>query len=553
MAHHAPRVARTEADVEATMRDGTVLRADLYRPAGAGPWPVLLARTPYGKRDPGVLARLDPWAAAGRGFLVVVQDCRGRFRSGGRWRPMVHEGEDGFDSVQWAAGLPGADGRVGLYGPSYLGHTQWAAIAAQPPALRAAVPELTWWDPRDGLIARGGAHELGLVTHWTLTLGQNVLERRYGNRPTERARRLADLETALTDLVSDTYWELPADRLPSLHRLALPLPEATRPSVPERLPPVLVVAGWFDCFLQGSLDGYAAAERAGAPAALIVGPWSHTDLSGRLGDADFGPAADATGRLLARELDWLDRHVRAAPPGPTGPPGPEEPSGPSGPPGPEEPTVVVFVMGVNQWRPLAAWPPQSQEVAWYLHAGGRLSPRPPAADVPDTSSDECRCDPDDPVPTHGGAILMAPQFPAGPLDQRDIERREDVLVYTGEPLSAPLEVIGRLRVVLAAEAGAPGSDWVARLCDVGTDGVSRTVADGIVRTDGSATEHEIDLWSTAHVFLPGHRIRLQITASCFPRWDRGSGGVRRVHHDAARPSRLILPVVPTTEPDGGGQ
>lgn len=173
----------TETELEATMRDGTTLRADLYHPPGPGPWPVLLARTPYGKRDPGVLARLDPRRAAARGHLVVIQDCRGRFRSDGEWTPLAHEAPDGYDTIRWAAQLPGANGRVHTYGPSYLGHTQWAAIAAKPPELRAAVPEFTWSNPDDGLTERGGAHELGLITQWTLSLAQNVLARRHANTP----------------------------------------------------------------------------------------------------------------------------------------------------------------------------------------------------------------------------------------------------------------------------------------------------------------------------------------------------------------------------------
>ncbi|MEY9871698.1 putative acyl esterase [Streptacidiphilus sp. MAP12-33] len=541
MAHPTPPVVRREADVdvEATMRDGTVLRADLYRPAGAGPWPVLLARTPYGKQDPGVLARLDPWAATRRGYLVVVQDCRGRFRSDGRWAPLAHESADGHDTVRWASRLPGADGRVVLYGPSYLGHTQWAAIATQPPELCAAAPELTWWDPYDGLLARGGAVELGLVTHWTLTLGYDVLERRYADRPTERRWARTELDAAVEDLVTRTYWELPAERPPSLRRLGLPLPApAPAPGSPHglRMPPVLVVAGWFDCFLQGGLDSYTAARRAGTPAALIVGPWSHTDQSGGVDGPDF---------LLSRELDWFDRHL-----------------GQDGGQDPPEPPVLVYVLGADHWRRLETWPPESVQVPWHLHQDGRLSRDAPERDSP---PDLFRHDPENPVPTHGGALLMAPGLPPGPLDQAGVEQREDVLVYTGEPLTEPLEVMGRISVHLVADSSAATTDWVARLCDVDPQGVSRNITDGILRARDvdrhvdhgvgvgadRAREHAIDLWSTAYVFRPGHRVRLQIASSCFPRWDRTlEASEQRVFHDAARPSRLVLPVVPRRPPAG---
>lgn len=535
VADRTPCEIETEFELEATMRDGTVLRADAHRPAGGGRRPVLLARTPYGKQDPGVLARLDPFGAARRGYLVIIQDCRGRFRSDGQWAPLAHESTDGYETIGWAANLPGADGRVGMYGPSYLGHTQWAAIEAEPPDLYAAVPGFTWSDPNDGLIARGGAYELGLVTHWTLTLGVDVLERRHADRPVERQRKLAALRTAL-----DTYpyWELPAKRAPTLRRLGLPRPTpsptrtpmAGRPRATTAGIPTLTVAGWFDAFLQGSIDNYVRARDGGAPAALIVGPWSHGNLTGRIGARDFGAIAGAASmELHARELDWLDRYLK-----------PElAPAAPDAP-------VLVFVMGTNEWRCFQTWPPESVDVPWYLHADGRLS-----LDVPDSDSppDAFRHDPADPVPTCGGALLMAPEFPAGPYDQRHVEERDDVLVYTGAPLRAPLEVIGRISVHLVAESTAPGTDWVARLCDVDTGGVSRNITDGILRTrlaraHGPAREHVIDLWSTAHVFLPGHRIRVQVASSCFPRWDRNLIVARQsVYHDAARPSRVILPVV----------
>jgi putative CocE/NonD family hydrolase len=574
VADQTPLEIEIELDLGATMRDGTVLRADAYRPTRGGPWPVLLARTPYGKQDATVLARLDPFGAARRGYLVILQDCRGRFRSDGHWTPLADESTDGYDTIGWAAKLPGADGRVGMYGPSYLGHTQWAAIEALPAALCVAVPGFTWSDPTDGLIARGGAYELGLVTHWTLTLGVNVLERRYANSPGELRRRLAALNTALDGLATGTYWELPADQAPTLRRLGLRTPTAGHPRDATAGVPTLAVAGWFDALLQGSIDNHLRARAGGAPAALIVGPWSHGNHTSRIGETEFGAVADAAsvddgGSLLTRELDWVGRYLK-----------PERAAAASQPP------VLVFVMGTNQWRRFHAWPPESVEVPWYLNAGRRLSLDPPESDSP---PDAFRHDPADPVPTCGGALLMAPEFPPGPYDQRRVEERDDVLIYTSAPLREPLEVIGRITVHLVADSTAPSTDWVARLCDVDTNGVSRNITDGILRTQRTqrtqqpgthtghrrpASAHVVDLWSTAHVFLPGHRIRLQIASSCFPRWDRNLGypdatarggadvvaqqpltiAYQSVYHDTARPSRIILPVVltdPESRLDGG--
>ncbi|WP_328911747.1 MULTISPECIES: CocE/NonD family hydrolase [unclassified Streptomyces] len=517
----------TVHEAEAVMRDGTVLRADIHRPPhGAGPWPVLLARCPYGRRDPGILDRLAPAAAARRGWLVVVQDTRGRFASDGDWEPLVHEYADGYDTVRWAARLPGGDGRVAMYGPSYLGHAQWAALTAGPPELVAAVPEFTWDDPYDGLLARGGAPELGLVVQWTLGLGHDVLARRYAHAPARRTRALRELTRAQNTL--DRSWTPPVLReLPVPGRPGGP---PLRPRDPDRTPPrtpTLTVAGWYDAFLQGSLDHHIRARAAGHRAGLIVGPWTHADQGRRIGDTDFGPAADAAridggAGLRERALDWLDGVLGRGPA--------------------PDPAALVFVMGTGTWRRLDRWPPDAAGTAWYLRAGGALSPEPPSADEAPAVFHH---DPADPVPTLGGALLLTPDFPAGPADQRPVEERPDVLVYTGAPLSDPLEVIGRVRVTLAVSATAGPADWVVRLCDVAPDGVSRNLTDGILRTTASGpAEITVDLWSTAHVFRPGHALRLQVAASCHPRWAAGAApATRTVLHTAARPSRLVLPVV----------
>ena len=524
-------MAAVEFDVGATMRDGTVLRADVHRPEhGGGPWPVLLVRSPYDKRDPGILALLDPELAVRRGYLVVIQDVRGRFRSAGDWQPLVHEQDDGRDTVRWAARLPGADGRVVMYGPSYLGQAQWAALSADTSELIAAAPEFTWSDPCDGLLARGGADELGLITQWTLGLGRDLLRRRHAGRPDESRRRLAELADALGRLDTADGWDPLV-----LRRLDLPVPAAPpiRP-VPDSLgrltAPTLTVAGWYDAFLQGSLDNHVAARASGRPAALIVGPWSHNNQGRRIGGTDFGPTADAASMdrgssLRTRQLDWFDRQL-----------GRPTPSA--------APPVLLFVMGADEWRELESWPPPAVPTPFHLRAGGVLSAAPPEADEP---ADGYRHDPADPVPTRGGQILLTDAFPAGPLDQRPIEDRSDVLVYTGPVLADPLELIGRVRVHLGAGSTTSTADWVARLCDVGPDGVSVNITDGVLRAhhaDAGPRELAVDLWSTAYVLLPGHRLRLQIASSCFPRWDpTPEAADRTVHHSAAHPSHVVLPVV----------
>ena len=355
------------------------------------------------------------------------------------------------------------------------------------------------------------------------------------------------------------------------------------PTTPRCAPPTLTVAGWYDAFLQGSLDNHTASRAAGHPAALIVGPWTHDDRTGRTPAHDFGPSADEAAlaggpSLRDRTLTWLtevlasgasevepsaavlhtgrsvepaaDVHTggstaegAAADPGGQRRPGTAcAPADPGGRPTPAPPSALVFVMGADQWRTLDRWPPPAEPTAWYLRAGGALSTVPPRDGEPPAAF---RHDPADPVPTVGGALLLTPAHPAGPYDQRAVEARDDVLVHTGEPLAEPLEVMGRVRAVLAVAADAGPADWVVRLCDVAPDGTSRVLTDGVLRTPAAgAREVRVDLWSTAHVFGAGHRLRLHVAASSHPRWDVTGGppGARTVFRDAARPSRIVLPV-----------
>ncbi|MEW1863517.1 CocE/NonD family hydrolase [Streptomyces sp. NPDC088194] len=573
----------------APMRDGTVLRADVYRPPyGRGPWPVLLARCPYGRRDPGILARLAPATAARRCWLVVLQDTRGRFGSDGAWEPLAHEYDDGHDTVRWAAGLPGSDGRVAMYGPSYLGHAQWAAIEAAPPELVAAIPEFTWSDPADGLLARGGARELGLPVQWTLGLGHEVLRRRHAADAVRRRAALAELARAEGELRAG-HWDLAAPDalgLPVPGRVGAPPPRAV-PADHTALPPVatLTVAGWYDAFLQGSLDNHAAARAAGHRAALIIGPWTHDNQSGRAepaaaGDVfDFGPHADSAhidggGSLLERQLDWLETVVErtrivgggsrdAAEPRNAPEPGAGRARGTSA-----DATALVFVTGAGRWRRFAAWPPPSDPTAWYLHANGELSTRPPSVTGMAGPGRSFRHDPADPVPALGGALLLTEQHPAGPADQRPIEARPDVLVYASAPLTRPLEIAGRISAVLTVTCTAPTATWVVRLCDVAPDGTSVNLADGIARAAhpvgrpgpagpaGSAgpagpagpieTAVDVDLWSAHHLFRPGHALRVHVAATSHPRWQPEPGPAVQTVLPGA--SRLMLPSVPACPP-----
>jgi uncharacterized protein len=556
-AEHSVTVA---LDMPARMRDGVTLRADVYRPHGDGPWPVLLARTPYGRDQPQLLAWLNPIETARQGFIVVLQDTRGRFGSDGEWTPFRFAREDGYDSVEWAAQLPGSNGRVGMYCASYLGNTQWMAAVEQPPSLAAIAPSHTWAEPLDGLFARGGALELGLALPWDLQSGAGHLAR-LPISDEERRRRLATMLDDLDRLPTEGYWHLPVADNPVLRRHGMPdigtIAMLSNPDVPtwcrvtglhDRVTvPSFHIAGWYDVFLQGTLDNYVAVSALGRPAQLVVGPWTHLEpFTDPIGERCFGIRGTRVGvpthpqgDLNDRQLAWFRRHLAHDGPAQADATAP----------------VRLFLMGRNEWRDEDAWPLSRARVErWTLGAGGTLDRGRPGSGRQPT---EFTYDPADPVPTLGGQTVMAPAYPPGPFDQTSIEARPDVCVFTSAPVSEDVEVTGRIRVVLQAESSAPSTDWVARLCDVDPDGRSYNLCDGTTRIAHGANDRrrvDIDLWSTSNVFLAGHRLRVQITSSNFPRWDRNLNTGRqgdpefetahqRIHHDADDPSWIELPIV----------
>ena len=548
---------QVDLDVPARMRDGVVLRADIYRPNGEGPWPTLVVRTPYNKSDAAENAwnGFSPADVCRNGFIMVIQDVRGRYASDGEWAPLRHEGVDGADTVAWAAELPGSNGNVGMVGGSYCGHTQWRAAIEQPTALKAITPLMTWSEPREALVARGGATQISVITGWSMAAGFDWLTRQ-GLTDAELEARVAALTEVLGDLEKTGYWALPVAELPVLRRD--PMPRFVEPSDADDVEatqhmrvagrharvqvPSLHTGGWFDSCLQGTLDAFTTMRDLGQESQLMVGPWTHEDFGNVIGALDFGTASarDAAvhphGSWSAEVLAFLRRHVaadlqvrRSAP-------------------------VRIFVMGRNVWRDEETWPlERAGATRWYLHAGGGLSTAQPTDERPS----EVDYDPADPVPTWGGPLGIGPG--RGPADQATVESRDDVLVFTSEVLEQDLEVTGRIRVRLHVQSSAPSTDWVARLCEVHPDGRSLNLTDGILRIHSGADdvqEIEIDLWSTSNVFLAGHRIRVQITNSCFPRWDRNlntgdqnephfTTARQRIYHDAGRPSYIELPVVPT--------
>ena len=528
---------------------------------------MLLTRLPYGKHLPGLIRMtIDPLGMARGGYIVVVQDTRGRFSSEGFWEPWTFEADDGYDSVRWAAALPGSNGVVGMFGVSYFGNTQWMAALSKPPELKAIAPAVTWSEPNDGLFSRGGVLELGTSVYWSLLQGADTLLRRHADDLAALGAAIVGLIADIDDVAKSAYWELPAEHHPAFSRHGIAELGFERS---QREPgwsascrvagrhseidlPSLHIGGWYDIFCQGTLDNFTAMHSAGRPATLIMGPWAHAENNGYLGDVNFGLASSAEflgfrGSLTDIQNGWFGQWLVE-----------DSMADESGSAPTVLPPVLLFVMGINEWREEQEWPlSRAVQTEVFLRADGQLTVETPTV-AEDT--DSYLYDPTDPVITTGGALFMSNEFRPGLLDQALAESRPDVLVYSTEPLTEDVEVTGRIRAVLHVATDTPSTDWVVRLCDVDPSGTSRNIVDGIVRSHAQPDEftaQEVDLWSTSHVFRTGHRIRVQVTSSNFPRWARNFNtgepvedgthsrtAQQQVAHDAARPSRIILPVIP---------
>ena len=533
-----------EYDVPVEMRDGTVLRADVYRPAGDGPWPVIVARTPYDKFDPYVNMLLDPLLAVRHGLIAVIQDVRGRYASEGEtFVPFASEAQDGADTVAWAARMEGSTGRVGMWGPSYLGNVQWQAAAQRPPALGAIAPSITF-RTADGLTTRGGARELGLCRPWSVYAGFDVLMRRHADDADAAERALGELIAAADGLPGPTYDELPtgtvAETDPLVARLRLPTFDVAAADVSRHQlsveVPVLNIGGWFDVFLQGTIDNFV---HGGPEDRLIIGPWNHMSSSPQQGELNFGiagsgAAVDLGPSLGSLTFEWLRAQLL------------DEPTE-------DECRIKIFTMGANHvafGARLAAGTRQGDAVLPGPRRSERRSPvRPERYAV-------VHVRPCQPGADHG-RLHAAGAPPAGAFDQSGIECRDDVLVFTTGPLSEAVEVTGQVTARIRVSTDAPTTDWVVRLCDVHPDGASYNVCDGIARVTsapGEARIVEVDLWSTSMLFKKGHRIRIDVTSSSFPRWDRNLNtiegfetGEMRVAQQTVHlgsGSYITLPVIP---------
>ena len=559
-----------ERGVEAKMRDGVVLRADIYRPKADGKFPVLLQRTPYDKRG-GVDFGLR---AASQGYVVIFQDVRGRYTSEGEWSPFRYESQDGYDTVEWAASLPSSNGKVGMFGGSYVGATQMLAAMATPPHLAGIHPFVTASNYHDGWTYQGGAFEQWFNESWTSILALDTLNRR-AQAHVNAMRRVLKLPLASYPLfdadVDGDSTEAPQGLAPYfVDWLAHPGYDDywKQVSIEDHFSqitvPVFHVGAWYDIFLGGTLRNYlgikarGGSEEARRGQRLMVITGGHAGEGPRIGEVEFGRDSVVNEDDLA--LRWYDYLLEGVKNGLE-----------------NEKPVKLFVLGKNLWREEDDWPlTRARNTRFYLHSQGKanslsgegtLSTSEPSSE----HADQYVYDPADPAPTRGGPLCCdAEHLAPGAVDQRPVEARSDVLVYSTPPFKEDFEVTGPVSVELYASSSAVDTDFTAKVVDVWPNGFAQNLTEGILRAcyrnspervefmnPGEAYKLSIDLWATSNVFLKGHKLRLEISSSNFPRFDRnlntgedaGRGtrwvkATNTIAHDREHPSAVVLPVVP---------
>ena len=579
----APYSVTFDYNVPILMRDGVTTYADIFRPQAEGKVSALLQRTPYDKSSPASrTGALDAIRAASHGYAVVIQDVRGRYSSEGDFYTFFNEMNDGYDSVEWVTSQSWCDGKVGMYGASYVGATQWLAAKSGAPSLAGIAPGVTASNYQEGWAWQGGAFELGFNLSWAMgsltAANWGALSRRYHFDDDDFNRLLA-----AKDGLTEWFQYLPMSEMPQFKGERAPYyydwlahPEYDdywkQVSIEESHADIAIPAynfgGWYDIFMGGTIRNYqrmremGASDLARSGQRLTIGPWIHGGSPPSVsGEYNFGTrAAGAAIDLMGDMLRFYD-HVLLG-----------EDNGFA-----DDRPVRLFVMGENAWRREDEWPlSRAVETAYYLHSDGRanslngdgaLSMETPG----DQPSDSYVYNPVNPVPTVGGGLCCDPAFMAnGAYDQRWVEGREDVLVYSTPPLAEDVEVTGPVSVTLFASSSAVDTDFTAKLVDVEPSGYARNLTDGIIRAryrnprqpaeliaPGDIIEYTIDLWATSNLFKKGHQIRVEISSSNFPRFDRNMNtgapigsdvefqpALQTIYHTSEHPSRLTLPVVP---------
>jgi putative CocE/NonD family hydrolase len=539
-------MSRASYNLRVPARDGVELATDIWWPDRDGPVHAVLGRTPYNKNNEHV-ARLAK-VFTGGGFAFVMQDVRGRGDSDGSFQPYVNDARDGVDTIAWLAEQDWCSGKVATVGGSYGGLLQWLTALEQPPALAAMIAMVSPSDPYVEFPT--GAQSPMMLSWHRLTAGR--MRQQVDDVDWESVYRHLPLRTMDEAAGFDApHWREQLSH-PTLDEFWAP--KCYQDRLGEIDVPVLHISGWYDDEQIGTPLNFAGMVAGGASGQqLLMGPWGHAiNTTRKLGEVDFGP--DALIDLDGYWVRWLKAQL-------------------DGEPWDDEP-VRMFVMGVDEWRDSPSWPPAAMTpTPLYLHSGGaansrlgdgRLTWDAPAGDEPDDSYDYS---PERPFPFLTG--ITSAQL-GGPDDYSAVELRGDVLVYTSEPLTEPLQLIGPVRLVLHATSSAPDTDFTGKLLDVHPTGFAQRLCDGMVRArfrdgfdaerllePGETADYDIDLWNTAHVFAVGHRLRIEVASAAFPKFDRNLNtgeplatatrmeiAHQRVHHDAARPSHVLLPVVP---------
>jgi len=562
--------AIVELNVPATMRDGVVLYANVYRPDAPGKFPVILERTPYNKDgDFGFGMK-----AAERGYVAIIQDVRGRYTSQGEWYPFKYESQDGYDTVEWAAQLPYSDGKVGMVGGSYVGATQMLTAIAHPPHLAGIFPFVTASNYQNGWTYQGGAFEQWFNESWTSGLAQDTLNRKVRGESNAREGMwtLPLRHYPLFNFGPASAWPTDLGALAPYFLDWLKHPSfddywkrwAIEDHYPDIKVPAYVVAAWYDIFQGGALRNYmgikahggSEAARNGTRLMVVIG--GHAGSGRKIGEVDFGPQADFN--MDDIEFRWYDHLLKGIDNGVE-----------------NEKPVKFFVLGEDQWREENSWPlARARSTEYYLHSGGKanlltgdgsLSTEAPQSEP----NDHYIYNPENPAPTLGGPLCCDPaHLMPGPVDQRPDEARPDVLVYTTPAFKQDIEVTGHVKLVLYASSSAVDTDFTGKLVDVWPNGFAQDLTEGIIRAryrdsqvkpelmnPGQIYKFTIDLWSTSNVFKAGHKLRLDISSSNFPRFDRNPNtgadpesatrwvkATNVIYHDSAHPSVLVLPVVP---------
>jgi putative CocE/NonD family hydrolase len=563
---------RVEMNVPVAMRDGIAVSADIYRPDAEGRFPAILYRTPYSNNTEQAIA-VSKWFAE-RGYVFLYQDVRGKFDSQGDFYPFRHEPDDGYDMDEWIGQQPWFSGKLGTMGGSYAGYTQWGQALRGSKYLQAMAPQFTTPDIHSNWFYIDGAFNYAFALSWGAIMIDGQVSQSTGNAvdmnatyrtlpiaaaPMTAGHRAAHYRDWISHPTRDAYWN-----------------DISYENSYDKIDvPMLSVGGWYDIFLRGTLQDDIEVRRQGGATAragkrMMIGPWLHgastRNNAGpgqpvRTDAVDFGSQADVD--LQKLYLRWFDYWLKGIDNGVR-----------------DEPPIKLFVMGDNVWRDESEWPlKRARPTKYFLSSAGaantadgngRLSTQLPAAGT--AATDSYVYDPNDPVPTVGGTSCCAALTSVGPMDQRPVEKRKDVLVFTTEPLKEAVEVTGPVTLTLYASTTSRDTDWTAKLVDVSPDGFARNVQEGILRAryretrgkqpgtllePGKVYEYRIDLWSASNAFLPGHRIRLEVSSSNFPHFDRNLNtgedpassarvevATQTIHHSKQYPSHLLLPIVP---------